>query len=78
MDKQDEQDSLHSNFGATGWFRTYLLTYVHHEFFFKQRNVDKELSKKELLDILVAMESELQARELAFAALKVGCSKQIF
>jgi len=28
MDKQDEQDSLHSNFGATGWFRTYLLMYI--------------------------------------------------
>lgn len=45
---------------------------VHCEIFLKQRNVDKELSKKELLDILVAMESELQAREVAFAALKVG------
>lgn len=38
---------------------------------FYQRNLDTELTRKELLEILVAMEGELQAKEIAFAALKV-------
>lgn len=38
---------------------------------FYQRNLDTELTRKELLEFLVAMEGELQAKEIAFAALKV-------
>ncbi len=53
------------------------LVYQYYIVFYLQRNPKYELKKDELIQLLGRFEAELQAKEIALAALKVKCSNEI-